>query len=369
MDSCASSILTAYLYSIELGLIESKTKKIDGSPALVLPLLNIPREDLNLRPDIKYLLQKTGIAPTSLPFMDDLTKLPLSKLSGAKAFLVDHNKLVGPTKNIFESRVVGIIDHHDDEGAYKSEIEAANGPRIIKKTGSCSSLVSTYFYSTLGAEVFKNDKDLNMLALGPLLQDTSAMKSPKVEDPDREAFKLYMEFLGVSKADVKELYNTLDTFKKDVSSLSGPEVLRKDYKEWAPEGQYKGGKIGISSMVKSLNWLFNTYDDFENDMTAWGKQRHLDVMVLNCSYKSSETGKFHRDLLIWSPSDLESDRLLEVIEEIKEPLDLTPLQLRNKVIAQDLKIHMFHQGNTKASRKQVAPLLKFHVQGVPLNTL
>lgn len=369
MDSCASSIITAYLYSIELGLTESRTKSADGSPSLVLPLLNIPREDLNLRPDIKYLLQKAGIAPTSLPFMDDLTKLSLSKLGGASAFLVDHNKLVGAAKDIFGNRVVGVIDHHDDEGAYESEIKAANGPRIIKKTGSCSSLVATHFYSTLGAEVFNNDKDLNMLALGPLLQDTSAMKSPKVEDPDREAFKLYLEFLGISKADVKELYNTLDAYKKDVSTLTGSEFLRKDYKEWAAEGQFKGGKIGISSMVKSLNWLFNSYDDFENDMKAWGKQRQLDVMVLNCSYKNAETGKFHRDLLIWSPSGLESDRLLEVIEEIKAPLDLSPLQLENKVLAQDLKIHMFNQGNTKASRKQVAPLLKFHIQGVPLNTL
>lgn len=369
MDSCASSIITAYLLSIEIGLTDNKAKGTSGSPSLVLPLLNIPRQDLNLRLDIKHLLNYVGISPKSLPFMDDLTSLSASELKDSKAFLVDHNKLVGISEMIFGNRVVGIIDHHDDEGFYETEIKSAQGPRIIQKTGSCSSLVVKHFSTVLGSSVFKKDRDLAFLALGPLLADTSAMKSSKVEDPDREVYKLYKESLDMNDKQVEDLYKTLDDLKRDVSTLTGPEFLRKDYKEWTPENQEASGKIGISSMVKPLNYLFDTYPHFLDDMKAWGHSRSLDVLILNCSYSDKEDGKFKRDLLIFSPSGVLSEKLVDVIEKITAELKLSPLLLDNKAVAVGSDIHMFHQGNTKASRKQLAPLFKYHIQGVPLNSL
>lgn len=366
MDSCACSILTAYLYSVELGL----TSNHSNSNLLVLPLINIPRQDLNLRPDIKYLLNKVGIASTSLSFLDDLTVYSLAELGKSKAFLVDHNKLLGPTQKMFEPRVVGIIDHHDDEKQYENEIKVESGPRIIERTGSCSSLVTNYWHSKVGASAFKDDKNLALLALGPLLIDTSGMKS-KVEKPDTEAFELLKESLGFSQNDVEEMTKTLDTYKKDVSSLTGLEILRKDYKEWTPEAQstdanLETGKIGISSVVKSIEWLYKTYDDFENDMKTWGEERHLDVMVVMCSYVNPDNGSFCRDILLWSPLNTLPKKIDETIQEISQQLELRPLEM---VKPSNSGIHFFHQFNTKLSRKQVAPLLKLHIQGVSLNSL
>lgn len=365
MDSCTSSIITAYLLSLQLESARTTTDSSAKSTS-VFPLLNIPRQDLNLRSDIKFILNKVGVSPSSLTFIDDLTAIPPANFQGSQAFLVDHNKLVGTTEKLFESRVVGIIDHHDDEGFYQAQLQ--QGPRAIQKTGSCSSLVTKYFTSVLGPQLFANDQELALLGLAPLLADTSAMKSSKVEDPDREALKIYQSSLGYTDEQVEELYNTIDDLKRDVSELTGQEFLRKDYKEWSPETSGLG-KIGISSMVKSLNYLFSTYPNFVGDLNAWGQARNLDVMVLNCSYNTKEGGKFKRDLLIWSPSGAFSQRIVDIIGEISDELKLRPLELDNQVTTLSSDIHLFHQGNTKASRKQLAPLLKFHVQGIPLNSL
>lgn len=366
MDSCATSIFTSYLHSIELGLIDSNANQ---TPSLVLPLLNIPREDLRLREDIEYLLDKVGIESSSLPFIDDLTKLSPSALAESTAFLVDHNQLLGIAKKIFGDRVVGVIDHHVDAGLYKPQITSANGPRIIEPTGSCSSLATNYFNSRLDASVFADDDHLALLALGPLLADTSGMTSSKVQDPDRKAFKIYKKSLKYDDKDVKKLTKTLDTLKSDVSKLTGLEILRKDYKEWAPEDNIPnrgGGKFGISSMVKSLNWLFDTYPDFENDLGVWGIKQGLDVMVLNCSYKNPDDGKRARDLLIWSPDGQYDAKMGELILAINPTLELSPLQLTDTSLKEGSTITLFHQGNTKATRKVLAPLFQYYIQGVPL---
>lgn len=378
MDSCASSLLTAYLYSVDSGLFDLKKNICANNASIVMPLLNMPRQDLNLRPDIKYLLNKAGIDSTSLPFLDDLSNFSPSELVKSKVFLVDHNRLMGPTRQIFGSRVIGIIDHHDDENAYDEEIRqfrnGSGGPKIVKRSGSCSSLVTNYWQAKIGPGVFENDKNLALLALGPLLSDTSSMKS-KVEEPDTKAFELLKRSLGFSQDDVDQMYTTLDTYKKDVSSLTGQEILRKDYKEWSPEGNMitrsdkknvVKGKFGISSVVKSIKWLYDAYDDFNHDMKVWGEERNLDTMVVMCSYKSPEDGSFCRDILFWSPCNTASEELQRVIKEVSEPLELHPMNVNPPGHE---KIHFFHQHNTKYSRKQVAPLLKLHIQGVALNAL
>jgi exopolyphosphatase len=370
LDSCVSSIITAYLYSIDQGQ-ESPTTP------LVLPLINIPREDLNLRPDITYLLKQTGIATASLTFLDDL--LPLKKTPGTaspKTILVDHNKLLGPTREIFGTNVIGIIDHHDDEQAY--QIDGSTGPKIIERTGSCSSLVVNYFNAKLSSTVFDTDKDLALLALGPLLADTSNMTS-RVEAFDTKSYEILTRALGYSVADVTAFHHTLDRYKKDVSSLTGAEILRKDYKEWMPESHttdeaaHKNsipGKIGISSVVKSLAWLYNTHASFEADIQQWTERRQLDFFAVMSSYvDDSKDGhdNFCRDILLYvsaKATKASKKKLQEVIKEVRGPLGLEPLNLKTSE-----GFYAFHQRNLKSSRKQVAPLLKFHIQGVAMNSL
>ena len=92
--------------------------------------------------------------------------------------LVDHNNIQGDELHeafgAGKLKVVGIIDHHEDEGQF-----VESQPRIIRTCGSNSSLVFNYFYN----EFFKNNTSKFLetqleaikLLLGPLLIDTSGM--------------------------------------------------------------------------------------------------------------------------------------------------------------------------------------------------
>ncbi|KAF5122889.1 hypothetical protein DV452_000468 [Geotrichum candidum] len=201
----------------------------------------------------------------------------------------------------------------------------------------------------------------------------------RVEEFDTKSYEILTHALGYTAADVTAFYHTLDRYKKDVSSLTGAEILRKDYKEWVPESHTTDkeahenstpGKIGISSVVKSLAWLYNTHKSFEDDIKQWAQRRQLDFFAVMSSYvEDSENGhgNFCRDILLFVPptaTQTSKDKLQEMIKEVTGPLELEPLDLK---VSEGF--YAFRQRNLKSSRKQVAPLLKFHIQGVAMNSL
>jgi inorganic pyrophosphatase/exopolyphosphatase len=52
-------------------------------------------------------------------FLDEFNKWN-DAAYGGRIFLVDHNRLA-PPQAAFKSRVIGVIDHHVDEGDYKGD--------------------------------------------------------------------------------------------------------------------------------------------------------------------------------------------------------------------------------------------------------
>lgn len=384
LDSCASSIMNAYLYTIALE--QGSAPKLAStvfpsfSPSLVIPFINIPREDLNLRPDVKYLLQISGYNSQSVAFLDDFEPInhttpnqPFYNPTDAYSFVVDHNKLNGPVKQLFTAdRVVGILDHHDDENSYQH----AN-PRIIKKTGSCMSIIVNYWRNQLKEcdSIFKNEANLSVLGLGPILSDTNCLRS-KVEPEDVDASTFLIEAIKSNKnalfTNYTQLSDQIDKKKKDVSSMTGYELLRKDYKEWTKDDNdpnQKDIKIGISSIPKSLSFIYSKYgeEQFQNDLKKWALKRHLDLTVVMTTY-TDESGTFSRDLLIFSTSDkISTSELKKVIENISETLNLK--ETTPKILSETKGFFQFLQGDIKSSRKQVAPLLRHYIQGAPLNKL
>ncbi|KAF5096551.1 hypothetical protein D0Z00_002735 [Geotrichum galactomycetum] len=201
----------------------------------------------------------------------------------------------------------------------------------------------------------------------------------RVEAFDTKSYEILTRALGYSEADVTGFHHTLDRYKKDVSSLTGAELLRKDYKEWVPESYTPDeaahetsipGKIGISSVVKSLAWLYDTHASFETDIKQWTERRQLDFFAVMSSYVDDSKdgqGNFCRDILLFvsaKAADKSKEKLQEVIKEVTSPLELEPLNFKTSE-----GFYAFHQRNLKSSRKQVAPLLKFHIQGVAMNSL
>jgi exopolyphosphatase len=113
---------------------------------LYVPITNIPAVDIQLRPEYLAVFRHADIEPGHLITLDDLP--PLSDIQtklvpeNTQWVLVDHNALQGRLGKIYSERVAGVIDHHDDEGKVRKD--TGDEPRIIEKSGSCTSLIANY---------------------------------------------------------------------------------------------------------------------------------------------------------------------------------------------------------------------------------
>ncbi|KAG0687741.1 Exopolyphosphatase [Pichia californica] len=105
----------------------------------IFPIISFLREDLKLRKDIEFTLKKVGIHEEDLIYVNEL-----KDQERVSIVLVDHNEIDNEEiKELVESRhskVVAVVDHHVDLGKYP---DAA--PRVVRKCGSCSSLVLAHF--------------------------------------------------------------------------------------------------------------------------------------------------------------------------------------------------------------------------------
>lgn len=352
LDSCASSILTAYFYNQSLDIATAT----DFRPDAVIPLLNIPRDDLNLRPELLYLLSQLDVNANNLFCLDDLTNLvsdgTLVK-SNCHAFLVDFNRLTGSLADLIDNRVVGVLDHHDDEGYYKS----AN-PRIVQKTGSCSSLVVNFWNRQLSG--LPKDRGLLQLACAPLLVDTANMTS-KVEQPDLDSFEV-LKSLG-QEFPFGSFFQTVQNHKKNLEGMTGRDILRKDYKQWDNEGSSTKLRLGISSVQQSLDWLVNEHKQFDQDILNSAKERDVDVYVVMTSFIKDD--KFSRELIIYPIATNTKPLIDKFLIEAKEKFQLEP----KKSLFNNPDVMVFDQFDTKASRKQVGPLLRQTLHDVKLSNI
>ena len=98
---------------------EAKVKEI------IIPLIQIPKDDFTLRTDVVWLFEKVNLEWQNLIFYDDFKGLLSSDSimnrlgkDRFKVILTDHNVLSRHLRQ-WEPFVVEIIDHHQDEKKYQ----------------------------------------------------------------------------------------------------------------------------------------------------------------------------------------------------------------------------------------------------------
>ncbi|GMM31705.1 exopolyphosphatase [Martiniozyma asiatica (nom. inval.)] len=304
----------------------------------VFPLINIPKDELKLRKDIDWLLKDMCIDPKDLLYADDLSAL--SKKSVIDFVLVDHNSPQGKVKEIFEGKeyecnVVGIIDHHLDEGKF---INAK--PREITVCGSCSTLVMHHFLKTIADIQSQIDDKFISFLLAPLCADTSGLQY-RVEKIDTEIVQKLTQIYPPRAELVTQLTSQLKVAKENIDGLSVRDLLRKDYKEFSTPH----GKMGISSMVKGFEALQARFsiEEIEQSLDLWKRERDLFLAVVMTSFTDND--QFNREIIVY-PHNVAKACVSSCQKE---------LALKNGKTFGDFEF--FQQQNLKASRKQVAPLL------------
>lgn len=457
LDSFISAILYSFFKMSRIHAFSSSpinTPRQNGdSPRLYIPLLNLPQipsSDLwrvrseystalrlatkSTPSDSKELLDslvtlydlRSSSLFTSLPFTPNSTDRKL-----LRAVLVDQNALPSSGLEGLESvdvEIEGCIDHHADE----SFVPGSANPRIIQTgVGSCTSLVIQELRSQRlwpdsptippalstverGEEqrqvAVQEEAELSRLALCSILIDTVNLTAEgRVSDVDRSAVS-FLEGkiqraapLASTKTpsrtkmwDRKEFYDTIAKAKEDsISTLTIPEILERDYKEWTESAaSHHTFKIGICSVVKSLTWLINKAkeDDqsnthkndykaasggigtFRSHLHTFAEKNELDLLAVMTTSTSESSGEFQRELLLYV---VNTSKGLERVEKFEESTgkeldlrawrELEGFREEEKCIPGNENgkswINVWWQGDVTKSRKQVAPLLQNWVRG------
>ena len=348
--------------------------------------MNIPASGLRLRPEFTAVCAHANIAVDRLITLDDLPTQS-KPLSNVRWILVDHNKLQGDLGNQYSSSVHGVIDHHEEEDAVPKNTDPE--PRVIEKCGSCTSLVvrqcksawDSMSSSSLSAgaahgqgEVAINDSAVTQIwdaqvakmALASILVDTANLTAPgKVEQVDRDSVDYLEARIQMSPHEARTwnrdcYYKDVDEAKRDIGGLSLTEILVKDYKGWTENG----AKLGISSVVKALNFLVQMAGEdrkssFEDQLQQFMDDRDLSVFAIMTAFSTSE-GEFQRQLLVQARSSASSSAVAfakqGALEFQLEDLSIEGFSTQDKPGQHWTKVWI--QKDVSKSRKQVAPLLR-----------
>src|SRR5690242_9020461 len=364
---------------------------------LYIPITNMPASGISMRPEFQAVFKYANIEPTHLITLDDLPALvdiqAKLKPENTRWILVDHNALQGQLGRIYSHRVQGVIDHHDDEG--KVPKDTGDEPRIIEKSGSCTSLVANYVrptWDTLSGSALSSgaahaqgdslddddavvkrwDASVAQLGLASVLIDTANLQDKsKTTEHDRKA----VEFLEAkimlcpplaTSFDRTAFYEAIDAAKKDIESLKLQDILAKDYKEW---DQSDGQKLGISSVVKPIAFLENKANEEAGaasseallaQLRSFAEGRDVDLYSIMTT-STSGNGEFQRELLLWAFSDRAVSWAKSFTDKSREELGLADWDgdaelARSEGNGQWRRV--WWQRQVQHSRKRVAPLLR-----------
>lgn len=364
LDSLCSAVVLAYLRTYAPN---------STSNTLYIPLSNLPRADLALRTELIPVLSHANLEPSDLITLSEFGPLnqPPFKLPAERTrwLLVDHNALQGELGSMYGTRLAGCIDHHDEEGKVPQDCGAE--PRIVRKCGSCSSLVVEYCREAWDAlrsenkEALSWDAQLARLALAPILIDTTNLTDEyKVTPVDVESTK-YLESLILAEPgatyDREEYFQKVTAAKNDIGDLRLPDILRKDYKQWTEAGSTT---LGISSVVKDIQFLIDKAGGQVKLFAAmkdFATARSLSIFSIMTT--SQKDGAFRRELLIWALNK-RGVRAAERFEaDYKEELGLQPWGDGSLNFSDDEQWRRcWWQQRVEHSRKQVAPMLRASIQ-------
>ncbi|RDA94018.1 hypothetical protein CP533_5044 [Ophiocordyceps camponoti-saundersi (nom. inval.)] len=347
LDSLCCAIVYAYL--------RSQQEHGDQTPgSLHIPLANLPRADLGLRPEMTAVLAHAQLRPSDLITLSDLPDLS-STDSSTRWVLVDHNALTGPLAR-FAPRVVGCIDHHQDERS----VPADASPRIIEPCGSCMSLVvdeTRQEWDSLTARDSDGDDALVKLCLAPIVIDTVNLSpsAKKVKPKDTHAVDYLETKLSNPESFSRDaFFDEISAVKDDISRLTLRDLMRRDYKQWRENDLV----LGVSCAVADLAALVEKAGapkPLLDSLSSWADERALDIASIMTACSSG--GSFHRNLLVWGRTPRGEAAVARFVDDATAPLRL---QTWSGGELDDGSCSRFAwvQGELAASRKQVGPLLR-----------
>lgn len=335
LDSAVCSLVHAQLLRESLGPSLSST--------VVLPVLNIPQSDLPLKTEIMFYFSENDVPLDLLIFRDQIDLRALSDAGKLQLTLVDFHVLT-PDDEILKPSVVEVIDHRPQELGWDWP-----GRRVTMEiVGSCSTLVARRVLEQAPGLL---TSQVALLLFGPILLDTvclSASAGRATPADHHIAAELEKLLPGISR---DEVFQLLHHARSNTQGLSAAQLLIKDLKV-----------VGGHTPMPAMQLLLQEYLQRPNAMVAIqelctsGNYQQAVLMGM----KVDETTKdVARELAVYSSDPDTAVELAELLETSENPsLQLIRLELPQALEDNKNKLLLFKQGNVKASRKQVLPIVR-----------
>eukprot|EP01040_Poterioochromonas_malhamensis_P012341 gene12341-13494_t len=355
-----------------------------SSNSVHIPLISVPREEYQLRPETKLLLDQQAINILSIPSLYDIPSNPslhqslLDNTSKINFVLLDHNLLSEKFHTVFPNNhpinIIQILDHHQDYGNYLEQCQgdkrviAFDAESKAALVASTCTIIEEKLQDVLRSEnALLQEKllqEVQHLLLGVILIDSLNMspKAGKGTPRDEKAIEHLLTQRSYTQEQREELFQLLisaknsKTFWNEISFIN---CLRFDYKLFLNDLKTK--RVGYSSVLLPINEFLNKLqsplphqpiEQLEYFYSSQGE--NLDLLVILSFYEG------RREILILSKNYEQLQRLKESLLGQPE-LRLEEFQLTDEVhqIFQDNKYlsFAFHQGNVVFSRKQIAPII------------
>ena len=304
-----------------------------------LPLFQCPREELSLRMEAVWLFKELSIDSSKLMFADDLTEERLSKAAHLSLTLVDHHFPTGPLSQ-FSSAVVEAIDHHqqqEGEVTWKS---------VIEPVGSCSTLIAD---KLLNDDSYHVEGTVASLLLAAILLDTANLKEGegRASEKDKTTVERLLPLASLSR---EQLFQELFKSRCDVSGLSIPQLLRKDFK-CITTAHFTIGFSSITCLPTDILQRENVLDDLQKFSTT----HNLHTLIL-LGITVSLDGSKQRQIALYQPlsaTDVSSDFAESLASVLEASSDLQC----ERVAGQEFDGPLLEQHNTAMSRKHILPIV------------
>nr|XP_045591197.1 exopolyphosphatase PRUNE1-like isoform X1 [Procambarus clarkii] len=333
LDSAVSALVYAFLiYSLQ------QVPK-EGEGVVVVPVLNIPRQDYPLKTEVIYWLKKHHIHSQALFFREDVDLSEQQRAGKLQLTLVDHHVLPAADAHL-DTSVVFVLDHRKLE----RRPDSVPGGVVVEMVGSCCTLVAEQILSRNPTLL---DAVTAGLLYGTIILDTVNLNeaAKRVTPKDVDIVHRLRPLLQ-SSVNRNEIFQELTTAKGNVSGLTTEQLLRKDLKV-VSAGDLKVGVASVPMMVKK----FLEQTELAKTLSDHCISQGYSVLVIMGIDISGETVR--RDIAIFSPRDGFRNQLVQHLCEAQDRvLQLLPFESGVDGCS------AFLQRNTAASRKVVLPFIK-----------
>ncbi|GAX13907.1 exopolyphosphatase [Fistulifera solaris] len=324
------------------------------------PVVSIRQKDLRTqRPETMLLFKMAGLEISDLWFADQLDFLAAEPVS---VTLVDHNRLDAPVLEQGSHVVKTIYDHHMDEGHHKDSATIRN---IAFSDKGEPTVASTCTLMVERMERTKWPADLSLLLLGVILIDSVNMSpnAGKVTPRDEAAVEKLLKATNWQELNLdasicidspaqpstSHLFNALQNAKFDPlfwNSLSVEDALRLDFKLF----QAGVEAFGISSvLISAQNFLDKEHAI--GSIEAFMERTQIRCFVIMFAYAKNSATPLTRELLLCGKDSSNVYAWLETEGSLQ-------LSCREQLLDScGQPVIVLYQGNAKASRKLVAPIL------------